>query len=309
MICLLNIEVTHTHIQSTHKIKTSLILPTSVPPQREFCVCYPVLYGGYSNYLAIQQSIEYTRLMGASHVFIYTQNTTAQVAAILDWYRGQGHTTVLSVPGDPANQAWYHGQILAINDCHYRARYSCRHLVVQDLDEFILPLRHTNWREILSDVTARERGRSFGREIASFSFRNTFYCATRLEIDQWAWLKTNMSLTEKEAWFVNRTAVALLVEMHHVGCLPFPTRSKAIYRPLLVKEPGIHRPRSFWPGSRYVVVDPDVAFLAHHRKTAEPNCTLDMRVRPFFRDYIDVLMSGYDDVSTVVHSYKYSHFN
>ena len=68
----------------------------------------------------------------------------------------------------------YHGQILAMNDCGYRQMYDCKYLLVQDLDEFVVPTVAKDWSSMLdyfsSGWFAIQRDR-----IASYNFRHRFY--------------------------------------------------------------------------------------------------------------------------------------
>ena len=249
-------------------------------------MCLPVLHSAYNNTWQLQQILEFDFLMGADHVFVYNQSITCDVDQLLRWYQIRGVLTVLHVDQHPANQAWYFGQIMAINDCHFRSRYNFRLVAVHDVDEYILPRRHLSWLHLLDDIEQQEAERNRGRQIASFSFRNAFYCGTHLSPTEWVWFKGNLSMTDDEVRFVGQDGVTLFDEMYHVCCYPYPSRSKTIYKPELVKEPGIHRARSYWPKSRYIVVDTDVAFLAHHRQAPEPTCQLDMVIPPFYGTFL-----------------------
>ena len=76
-----------------------------------------------------------------------------------------------------------------------------------------------------------------------------------------------------------------------MGFHEFPSRVKTLYRPELIVEPGIHFPHRPSPGTVNVEVDTGLAFLAHHRGKSDPaaECVLDMRIRPFYRRYLDLL--------------------
>ena len=64
-------------------------------------------------------------------------------------------------------QIYYHGQILAMNDCGYRQTYVAKYVLFQDLDEFVVPTVAEDWRSMLDEVSADD--------VASYSFRNRFY--------------------------------------------------------------------------------------------------------------------------------------
>jgi len=64
----------------------------------------------------------------------------------------------------------YHGQILAMNECSYRQMYDAEHLLIQDVDEFVVPTVAKDWSSMLDSISAAQRD-----HIASYSFRNRFF--------------------------------------------------------------------------------------------------------------------------------------
>jgi len=68
----------------------------------------------------------------------------------------------------------YHGQILAMNDCGYRQMYDCKYLLVQDLDEFVVPTVAKDWSSMLDYFSSRRSDIQRDR-IASYNFRNRFF--------------------------------------------------------------------------------------------------------------------------------------
>ena len=67
-------------------------------PRRHISVCHSVLYGGYNNAGALQQNLEYSRLMGAEHVYLYRQDVGPDVDSLLRFYSDEGFLTVLPLP-------------------------------------------------------------------------------------------------------------------------------------------------------------------------------------------------------------------
>lgn len=47
---------------------------------------------------------------------------------------------------------WYHGQLLAANDCLYRSMGSADYLLFNDLDEFLVPQQKQTWTELVSNL-------------------------------------------------------------------------------------------------------------------------------------------------------------
>ena len=65
---------------------------------------------------------------------------------------------------------YYHGQILALNDCGYRQTYLAKYLLTHDLDEFIVPTVADDWSAMLAQVDDTHTN-----NVASYSFRNRFF--------------------------------------------------------------------------------------------------------------------------------------
>ena len=61
-----------------------------------------------------------------------------------------------------------------MNDCGYRQTYDSKYLVVQDLDEFVVPTVAKDWSSMLDDFSSRRSDIRRDR-IASYNFRNRFF--------------------------------------------------------------------------------------------------------------------------------------
>ena len=66
---------------------------------------------------------------------------------------------------------------MAISDCVYRAMYRTRYLVIQDLDELIVPLRTESLAELVHSVDAAisADGVTSSDSLAAYNFRNLFF--------------------------------------------------------------------------------------------------------------------------------------
>ena len=83
----------------------------------------------------------------------------------------------------------YNGQILAMNDCGYRQTYLAKYLLLQDLDEFVVPTVAEDWSSMLDAVSGTTTD-----DVASYSFRNRF-CLLQFPyvVDQASVTLVNMS--------------------------------------------------------------------------------------------------------------------
>ena len=266
------------------------------PQIHTLTVCYPVVFYRYNDYQRLMQSIQYNLLMGADHFLIYVMRAGPEVTSLLQYYRAKGHMTILHMPDFPASRSWYFGQSVAIHDCHYRSRYSSRHIAMQDHDEYILPLQHPSWLHMLEAVEKNATQHDpdiAGKDVdvASFGFLHAFYCGNPMNATEEEMFKSRLGATEAEYSFIQEQQVALFVEQHRLKHRKYPKRAKTIYRPQFVRYPGIHFPKELYYNSVTIVVNTSVAFLAHHRRTVEPGF-FDLIVLPFYKEYLDVLASS-----------------
>ena len=88
-------------------------------------VCHGVFFGGFDDANAFVNSIEYNTLMGAQHFFAYVMDVGANVKKVTDFYESENMYSVFSMPEFPAKKAWYHGQVVAVNDCIQRNKGLC----------------------------------------------------------------------------------------------------------------------------------------------------------------------------------------
>ena len=230
-------------------------------------VCYGVLFHGWDRYRTLLQNIEYNKLMGAEHFFVYNMSTGPRISALLNFYSKKGILTVLDMPKYPSNLAWYHGQITAINDCVSRNRNVSQFVAVLDPDEYIMPLKHLNWQDMLYDIEKKEKQKKLNPLISSFSFKHAYYCYNTLQSHQWSKFIEEYRITKDDREFIKDNRVDLLLETYRRHFMEYPVRSKTILRPELVREPGVHFTRRVWHNASIVVVNETIGFLGHHRHT------------------------------------------
>ncbi|KAI8726377.1 glycosyltransferase family 92 protein F13G3.3 [Biomphalaria glabrata] len=112
-----------------------VLYPSSL--KRNFTVCYAILYN-FTNYKQIIQSVEFDRILGAEHFFVYNMsisNTTdALLRTISETRLADSHAMAASI-----SEIHYQGQVLAINDCVYRNKGVSKYVAIHDTDEIIIP--------------------------------------------------------------------------------------------------------------------------------------------------------------------------
>ncbi|XP_077334408.1 beta-1,4-galactosyltransferase galt-1-like [Lithobates pipiens] len=139
------------------------------PPQpisSNFTVCISTLYGNYNNVLQVIQSIEMYKILGASKVTIYNNNCSQDVDKVLRHYIDEGTLEVVPWPIDrhlQTSKKWtytpglteeigYFGQIATLNDCLYRNMYKSKFVLLNDIDEIILPVKDWDWSSLMESL-------------------------------------------------------------------------------------------------------------------------------------------------------------
>nr|XP_015196463.1 PREDICTED: uncharacterized protein LOC107076646 [Lepisosteus oculatus] len=164
----------------------------------EFAVCISTMFGNFDNVLQFVQAMEMYRILGAQKVAIYKSQCSPAMETVLDYYTGVGFVEVIPWPIDSyikVSSSWtpslspgdlhYYGQIPALNDCVYRYMYQTRYLLLNDIDEIILPLKAKNWRDLVSDLEA-QYGNTSSFYFENNVFRNNvFEKSGKFKIPEW----------------------------------------------------------------------------------------------------------------------------
>ena len=132
------------------------------------CVEGPVVQKDYTTLQKLVQFIEMNRVLGAEVIYFYInlmQMRSDDLRYILEHY-----SDIVRVIEWKKFNKWvplyYYGQLLIMNDCLLRNMYEIEHLVINDLDEIILPVEHDNWTEMLNF--------NGSWRYASYTFQNRF---------------------------------------------------------------------------------------------------------------------------------------
>ncbi|XP_053556346.1 beta-1,4-galactosyltransferase galt-1-like [Bombina bombina] len=144
------------------EVKNRVVGPFSV----NFTVCISAIYGEYNNVLQMIQSFEMYKLLGANRVTIYKNGCHENVEKVLQYYVKEGFLDVVTWPidrylrtsnkwlqsRDPKSQVGYYGQSAVLNDCMYRNMYRSKFVLLNDIDEIILPTKHLDWESLMSTL-------------------------------------------------------------------------------------------------------------------------------------------------------------
>ncbi|XP_041352466.1 beta-1,4-galactosyltransferase galt-1-like [Gigantopelta aegis] len=219
--------------------RISIIKGPQSPPRHQFGICIPPLFGNLKQEILIE-FVELSRILGAEYFYFYNHNISPDMKMVLDYYQTKNLTTVIPwmLPDRVADKLiWYHGQLLAHNDCLYRSITMLSFLAIHDVDEFIVP--HTSaktWQEFLPPLLGNHCG---------FTFKSSFF---------------DPSLSTPYVSPLLTMAKTVRSPMSNV-------RKKVMVSPRRVFEVGIHhiskQNEEQWTP---LEIKSDLAFLHHYRK-------------------------------------------
>jgi len=98
----------------------------------------------------LKEWIEYHKLLGVEHFYLYNNNSTDNFEEVLAPYIESGEVDLINWPSDP-NGSWAGVQLTGVNRAVYHARDESRWLAIMDVDEFLVPLEHYNLIDFLEE--------------------------------------------------------------------------------------------------------------------------------------------------------------
>ncbi|MCE2981957.1 MAG: glycosyltransferase family 92 protein [Parachlamydia sp.] len=104
----------------------------------EYNLSVCMIFNNEAEYL--QEWIEFHRLLGVEHFFLYNNNSKDNYKEVLNLYLVSGIVELIEWP-EVANDVfhWDKIQIAAYNDCLKRAQFKTKWLAILDSDEFLFP--------------------------------------------------------------------------------------------------------------------------------------------------------------------------
>ncbi|RXN18390.1 glycosyltransferase family 92 -like protein [Labeo rohita] len=128
----------------------------------DFTVCISTLFGNYNNVLQFAQAIEMYKLLGVQHVVIYKTSCGPDLEKLLKHYETEGMMEIVSWPIEQflnPSSGWnfqqhkgdvhYYGQLATLNECIYRHMYQSKYVLLNDIDEIIMPYKHDNLSSLM----------------------------------------------------------------------------------------------------------------------------------------------------------------
>ncbi|KAG8013249.1 Beta-1 [Nibea albiflora] len=131
--------------------------------QFNFTVCISNLFGDYNNVLQFAQTLEMYRLLGVNRVVIYNTSCGPELDLLLQSYSQEGFVEMVDWPIDKhlnPSHGWlhsehggdihYYGQLITLNECIYRSMDRSRYVLLNDIDEIIMPYQHDNLGSLMN---------------------------------------------------------------------------------------------------------------------------------------------------------------
>ncbi|XP_048368023.1 uncharacterized protein LOC125441464 [Sphaerodactylus townsendi] len=165
----------------------------------DFTVCISTMFGEYNNVLQFVQSMEMYKILGVNRMVIYKNSCSPLMEKVLDFYIAEGIVEIIPWPIDSylsVSSQWHHsmdpkdigyyGQITALNDCIYRNMYRSKYLLLNDVDEIILPGKRVDWKTMMQKLQRQYPGTGV------FLFENHIFPKTvftptdRVNISTWS---------------------------------------------------------------------------------------------------------------------------
>ncbi|KAG5272436.1 hypothetical protein AALO_G00165540 [Alosa alosa] len=164
----------------------------------KYTICISNLFGGYNNALQFAQTMEVYKLIGVQRVVIYNTSCGSDVEKVLTYYMREGMLEVVPWPLHKfltPSTGWkydlhhgdihYYGQLTTLNECIYRYMYQSKYLLLNDIDEIIMPYKHGKLEKIMDTLQQQHPNAGVFR-IENHIFPKTqFEDSGRFRLPQW----------------------------------------------------------------------------------------------------------------------------
>ncbi|XP_056319243.1 beta-1,4-galactosyltransferase galt-1-like [Danio aesculapii] len=252
-----------------------------------FTVCISNLFGSYNNVLQFAQTMEMYKLLGVQHVVIYNTSCGPDLKKLLIHYESEGILEIVSWPIDKflnPSPGWnfqehkgdlhYYGQLVTLNECIYRHMYQSKYVLLNDIDEIIMPYKYTHLQSLMEDLQSADPSKGV------FLIENHIFPKTQFE---------DSGKFKRKEW----NNIAGINIMEHIYREPerknIYNPTKMIVNPRKVEQTSVHSSLKNFGGSYHVPFD--VCRIVHVRVPLQGHLTkeelfVDKRVWDFEKDLI-----------------------
>ena len=218
--------------------------------RRDFAVCVSPLFGDLDP-MKLVEWLELTQILGAQHINFYHYDLRVAdpvIKKILEYYIDRGFLSVIDWRLDLPQETsiWYHGQLVAIQDCLYRNMATARYVASNDLDEFMVPHTHGNWSAFMAAAD--------DAETCGFQMQSAFFDPARQSPEE----GVALSPPEYARFFT--------LSDTRRSSMTSRVRTKCLIKPQRVFEAGIHHiSKPIYANLHSQRIDLPVAVLHHYR--------------------------------------------
>nr|CAI5819580.1 unnamed protein product [Callosobruchus analis] len=158
--------------------------------KKDFAVCVKGLDFLHEDLsVRLVEWIELLNLLGADKVFFYELQVHPNISKVLRHYEQEGKVQVTPInlaggqPNAPSFQHLYltkktnhkrQNELIPYNDCFYKHMYEYKYIALLDVDEVIMPLEGTTWKELMDKVLPKAL-KINKEERASYNVRNVYF--------------------------------------------------------------------------------------------------------------------------------------
>ena len=210
-----------------------------------FTVCLHQALVNYKDIARLVEWVEINRMFGADKFIVYNRTADSSLLPYVEHYVQAGLMEVYPwnitrLLGLISYKKSQNGVLL---DCTFRTMYETRHLILTDIDEIVVPLKHANWADMLADSPCKGN--------PAVMIKNVMF---------------DLVYDPDPAYAKNTTISALNLDvLEFTKRLNYSwdcgLRSKLIIQPELVRYPNVHYAESV----HHCCMPQSVATLFHHR--------------------------------------------
>ncbi|CAH1962938.1 unnamed protein product [Acanthoscelides obtectus] len=159
--------------------------------KKDFAVCVKGLDFLHEDLsVRLVEWIELLNLLGADKVFFYELQVHPNISKVLRYYEQEGKVQVTPInlaggqPNAPSFQHLYltkktnhkrQNELIPYNDCFYKHMYEYKYIALLDIDEVIMPLEGTTWKELMETKVLPKALKINKEERASYNVRNVYF--------------------------------------------------------------------------------------------------------------------------------------
>ncbi|XP_076013564.1 glycosyltransferase family 92 protein F13G3.3-like [Genypterus blacodes] len=234
-------------------------------------LCISTLFGDYNNVLQFAQTLEMYRLLGVNRVVIDNTSCGPELDRLLRGYSQEGFVEIVPWPIDhhlKPSHGWsfsehggelhYFGQLTMLNECIYRNMERSRYVLLNDIDEIIMPYKHNNLMSLMDKLQPQHPKTGVFLIENRFFPKNHFEPSGKFHLPQWNGVPGVNILEHIYRAKPNRN-------VYHAH--------KMIVQPRAVEQISVHEPLKIFGGQFKVA--PDLCRMIHTREALRSELKLE----------------------------------